>query len=209
MREYIEETEKIGKYQIDIIQDSDPESPRVWDNLGTMVCFHRNYILGDKHDYNHNDYSGWKEMKKSIIQNENVGVILPLYLYDHSGITMNTTGFSCGWDSGQVGFIFVSKEKIREEFGVKNVTKKVIEKVEKLLVGEVETYDQYLTGDIYGYRITDTETDEELDSCWGYYGSDYCMEEAKRIVEYYIEKDKPEESEEYYTGLLYGVDNNQ
>ena len=209
MREYIEETEKIGKYQIDIIQDTDPESPREWDNLGTMVCFHRNYILGDKHDYNHNDYSGWKEMKESIIRNENVGVILPLYLYDHSGITMNTTGFSCGWDSGQVGFIFVSKEKIREEFGVKYVTKKVIEKIEKLLVGEVETYDQYLTGDIYGYRITDTETDEELDSCWGFYGSDYCMEEAKRIVQYYIEKDKPEESEEYYTGLLYGVDNNQ
>lgn len=209
MREYIEETETIGKYQIEIIQDSDPESPREWDNLGTMVCFHRNYDLGDKHDYNHNDYNGWKEMKESIIRNENVGVILPLYLYDHSGITMNTTGFSCGWDSGQVGFIFVSKEKIREEFGVKYVTKKVIEKVEKLLVGEVETYDQYLTGDIYGYRITDTETDEELDSCWGFYGSDYCLEEAKRIVQYYIEKDKPEESEEYYTGLLYGVDNNQ
>ena len=30
-------------------------------------------------------------------------LMLPLYLYDHSGITMNTTGFSCPWDSGQVG----------------------------------------------------------------------------------------------------------
>lgn len=32
-------------------------------------------------------------------------LMLPLYLYDHSGITMNTTGFSCPWDSGQVGWI--------------------------------------------------------------------------------------------------------
>ena len=33
---------------------------------------------------------------------ENV-VILPLYLHDHSGLTMNTSGFHCPWDSGQVG----------------------------------------------------------------------------------------------------------
>jgi hypothetical protein len=209
MEDYIVETETIGKYRIDIIQDTDPESPRTWDNLGTMVCFHSRYNLGDKHNYNHKDYNGWDEMEKDIIKHENVGVILPLYLYDHSGITMNTTGFSCSFDSGQVGFIFISKEKIREEYGVKRITQKVRDRITKNLVGEVETYDQYLTGDVYGYRITDTETDEELDSCWGFYGSDYCMTEAKGIVGYYLEKDKPEESEEYYTGLLYGVDNNQ
>lgn len=209
MNDLIVETELIDKYQIDIIQDTDPESPREWDNLGTMVCFHSRYVLGDKHDYDHRDYNGWNEMKKAIVRNENVGVILPLYLYDHSGITMNTTGFECRWDSGQVGFIFVSKKKIREEYNVKYVTQKVREQIEKHLVSEVETYDQYLTGDIYGYRITDTEKEEVLDSCWGFYGSDYCMEEAKRIVEYYLKKDQPEESEEYYSGLLYGVDNNQ
>ena len=37
-------------------------------------------------------------------------LMLPLYLYDHSGITMNTTGFSCPWDSGQVGWIYAFKE---------------------------------------------------------------------------------------------------
>jgi hypothetical protein len=189
MKDYIVETETIGKYRIDIIQDTDPESPRTWDNLGTMVCFHSRYNLGDKHDYNHNDYSGWEEMKDDIIKRENVGVILPLFLYDHSGITMNTTGFSCRWDSGQVGFIFISKEKIRGEYGVKRVSKKMLNRVEGYLVGEVETYNQYLTGDVYGYRITDTETDEELDSCWEFYGSDYCMEEGKSIVEYYMEKE--------------------
>lgn len=189
MKDYIVETETVGKYRIDIIQDTDPESPRTWDNLGTMVCFHSGYILGDKHDYDHRDYSGWEEMENDIIKRENVGVILPLFLYVHSGITMNTTGFSCRWDSGQVGFIFVSKEKIREEYGVKRISKKMLDRIEGYLVGEVETYDQYLRGDVYGYRITDTETDEELDSCWGFYGSDYCMEEGKSIVGYYMEKE--------------------
>ena len=204
------ESVEIGKYRIDIIPDFEPQNPRVWDeNFGTMVCFSRRYNLGDEHDYKSGDYSGWEEIENAIVRNENVGAILPLYLYDHSGITINTTGFSCPWDSGQIGFIFVSKEKIREEYGVKYVTQKVRDKAEKLLLGEVETYDQFLRGDIYGYRITNTETDTEIDSCWGFYGSDYCMEEAKGILHYYLKKDEPEESEEYYANLLYGVDNQQ
>lgn len=189
MGQYVSETETIDKYQIDIMPDDMPDSPRNWDNMGTMICFHRDAILGDKHDYDHSDYNGWSEMEKAIIANEDVAVILPLYVYQHGGMTMNTTGFHCRFDSGQVGFIFVSKKVLREEYGVKYVTQKVRDKALKVLLGEVETYDQYLTGDIYGYRITDTETDEKLDSCWGFYGSDYCMEEAKRIVEYYLQKD--------------------
>ena len=126
----------------------DFDNPRSWDNLGTMVCFHNRYDLGDKHEYDHRDYSGWDEMESAIIKNEDTCVILPLYLYDHSGITMNTTGFSCRWDSGQVGFVFVSKKKVREEYGVKRIDKKLIEKVTELLVNEVKTYDMYLTGEL-------------------------------------------------------------
>lgn len=182
-------SETIGKYLIEIISDTTPESPRDWDNIGTMVCFHRTYQLGDKHNHHFNDFNGWNDFEQHITKSENVGVILPLYLYDHSGLTMNTTGFQCPWDSGQVGFIFVSKKKIREEFGVKYVTGKVVDKVEKMLVGEVEVFDQYLRGDVYGYRITDTELDEEIDSCWGFYGEDYCLEEAKRVVEYHTQQE--------------------
>ncbi len=80
---------------------------------------------------------------------EDVCVILPLYLYDHSGITMNTTGFSCPWDSGQVGWVFVSKKKVREEYGVKRITESLVEKVTEILKGEVKTYDMYLTGELY------------------------------------------------------------
>ena len=49
--------------------------------------------------------------------------MLPLYLYDHSGITMNTTGFNDRWDSGQVGFIYTTKDRVTELMGEKNVTK--------------------------------------------------------------------------------------
>ena len=189
------EEKRIGNYLIEIIQENDPESPREWDNLGKMICFHSRYNLGDKHDYRSNDYSGWEEQRKDIEKKENVCVMLPLYLYDHSGITMNTTGFSCRWDSGQVGWIVVSKEQVRKEYGVKRINKELIEKVTNILESEVKTYDQYLTGDVYGYRISKItecelghEHKEEVDSCWGFYGEDECMTEAEGIVDYHIEK---------------------
>ena len=185
---------RIDNYLIRTYYDNSPESPREWDNLGTMVCFHGRYSLGDKHDYNSDDYNGWDEMEKDIIKRENVGVILPLYLYDHSGITISTSSFSCPWDSGQIGFIFISKKKMLEEYGGKIVTQKLKEKVTEYLKGEVETYDQYLQGDIYGYKIFKVtecdyghEHEEELGSCWGFYGEENCLDEAESIVKYYIE----------------------
>ena len=189
-------TKRIGKYLIEVEQDNDPSNPREDDNLGTMVCFHKGYNLGDKHNYKSSDYDSFGELEKDIIKNENVGVILPLYLYDHSGITMNTTGFSCRWDSGQVGFIFISKEKMLKEYGGKIVTKKLKERVEKYLVDEVKTFDDYLRGDVYGYKIFEVslcdkgcEHNDEIDSCWGYYGEDSCMEEAEGVVNYLLKKE--------------------
>ena len=193
-------TEKrISNYLIEVIQDESPESPREWDNLGTMICFHPRYNLGDKHDYSRINYNSFEEERKDIKKKENACVMLPLYLYDHSGITMKTSPFGCGFDSGQVGWIVVSKEQVRKEYNVKRINKELIEKVTKVLEGEVETYDQYLTGDVYGYRISKVtecelghEHKEEVDSCWGFYGEDECMTEAEGIVDYY---QKPKQME--------------
>jgi len=103
---------------IKVYPDVDVENPRNDDNLGTMVCFHKRHLLGDEnHGYTSNDYHGWDEVEAAIQKDEAGAIILPLYLYDHSGITMRTTPFDCHWDSGQVGLIFVSKKKARAEFG--------------------------------------------------------------------------------------------
>jgi hypothetical protein len=177
-------------YTIKIQHDELCESPREWDNLGTMICKHRRYDLGDSaasKDFPWYEFSSWQEARNYLLKNMDAAVVLPLYLYDHSGITMNTTGFACRWDSGQVGFIYATKEKIRAEYGWKRLTKKRLQQIQDILDGEVKTYDQYLTGDVYGYTIE--KNGEHIDSCWGYYGQEDCLNEAKSIIDHYEKKE--------------------
>jgi len=158
--------------RIRIEQDETPMHPRKdMDNLGTMVCWHGRYELGDEQPSESPDEFR-SELPKDVIE-------LPLYLYDHSGITMNTTGFHCPWDSGQVGFIYVTREKVREEYGWKRITKAREQQILAYLKAEVEVYDQYLRGEVYGFIVEELKQDEDgdtewehVDSCWGFYGDD-------------------------------------
>ena len=168
---------------IRIIQDENPESPRNWDNLGTMFCAHRRHNLGDK------QFESWAGLDEALRQTGKMAVILPLYLFDHSGITIRCSSDEfraadgAGWDWGQVGYVFVTKEKARKEWG--KLTAATLKKIKKCLIAEVDTYDKYLTGDVYGY-VVDPEGEKE--SCWGFYGGpegsyEYCLGEAKAVAE--------------------------
>lgn len=157
--------------QIEIYQDEDPKNPRTeCDNLGVMVCLHTRYNLGDNHEYRSKDFNGWDELEEKIKYNNPDCVIMPLYLYDHSGITISTGSFNDRWDSGQIGFIFITKERIDREL------KGNTERAKEVLFAEVKTYDQYLRGDIYRFILRDKPCEkcggpgEILDSCYGFYG---------------------------------------
>ena len=182
MNEYIYNTKKVGKYTVKVVQDEYPINPRKeYDNLGTMVCFHSRYNLGDKHDFD-------IESIQEFVKRKDV-FSLPLYLYDHSGITISTASFSCPWDSGQVGYIFVEREKFLKEFGFKKMTKKAKERLNNILAGEVGEYDNYLTGDVYGYRVEDEEGNT-IESGWGFNGDqEYCFKEGVSTAEWLIKKD--------------------
>ena len=115
-------------------------------------------------------------------------VIEPIFMYDHSGITINTKGFACPGDSGQVGWIFASHDTIKNEFG--QINDETIEKAKALLKSEVKEYDYYLTDQCYGFRLY--KSNEEIASCWGFSGEirdvqneikEYLPEGCKEIVE--------------------------
>jgi hypothetical protein len=146
-----------------------------------MVCWHRKYTLGDEQPMQ--KPSDWARQFNLIMPN---AIILPLYLYDHSGITISTTPFSCSWDSGQVGYIYTTLERA-QEMGFnqwKRLTKKRRDQLAAYLQDEVKTYDQYIRGEVYRYTIED-EDGNYIDSCGGYYDREDCEAVAKEAVTYY------------------------
>jgi len=182
--------------KIKIVHDEFPESPREWDNLGKMVCLHRHYNLGDTHSFKESDFSSWNELKELLEKEEDAKVILPLYLFDHSGLSISCSSRqfrmadSAGWDWGQVGFIYATRKSILETFNCKRLSKRLLDEAKEILIGEVKVYDQYLTGDVWGFIIED-DNGEEIESCWGFFGYDNCELEAKDLVSH-IEKHREE-----------------
>lgn len=156
------------KTRVRVIVDQTCASPRENDNLGTMACWHTRYRLGDEQPP-----CTPAEYVADLPENS---LTLPLYLYDHSGITMSTGSFGDPWDSGQVGYVTVSPERIRAEFGDAPDAR---DRARACLEAEVQEYAYFLEGQCYGYIIEEgracSEGDthwQETDSCWGFIGAD-------------------------------------
>lgn len=185
-------TEEIDGFRLSLYSDQDAESPLDWEEFVSIAFFHSRY------DYSHGLGKDFRSPEDYYeFAKETPVIALPLFMYDHSGITFNTGGFSCPWDSGQVGYVFVTLDAARKEFGWKHITKQRREKILDVLRGTVETLDQYVTGDVYGYVISQVDEDledwedeegEHIDSCWGFYGYDYALEEAKSTLDYIVRK---------------------
>ena len=96
-------------HHINIYYDADARSPReAYDNLGTLYTAHRNYRPEKEFD-DHFDIDKVFDgrignFRESFLKEY---VALPVYLYDHSGVTISTSPFSCPWDSGFFGIIAV------------------------------------------------------------------------------------------------------
>lgn len=111
--------------------------------------------------------------------NPGIALIRPLSLYDHSGITIFAGAPTCRWDSGQVGWQYITDKALADEWNGDEA------KALKYMDATLETYDDYLTGNVHGYIVergtlgettyADGTTEptirwEHEDSCWGFYG---------------------------------------
>lgn len=174
-----EETFDLSNNKLEIMLDNDTETPREWDNLATMVFLGKHSHLGDKHDFRVNsNYDSREDFMergaKEVMKHFDAAIVKPVHLYSHSGTSISTSysyPFNCRWDSGTVGFAVVTKAAIRKEYGVKRITKALLEKADKILEGEVETLNQWISGEIYSFTLEDKEGNH-IDSCGGFYGSD-------------------------------------
>jgi len=181
-----------NRVKVRIEQETDPQSPGEWDNVGKIAYSSSRYTLGTENVTKER----LDEIRDGIRDGSLIG--MPVFAYVHSGATIKaaeTNPFHCPWDSGQSGFVYCTVAKGIEEFGtkrdqlnmkegkVRKGTAAMRAKTLKCLIGEVETFDQYLQGDVYGYII---EVDgKEKDSCWGFYGLEYAKREATSAAQHY------------------------
>lgn len=201
-----EKTEYRG-YNINIYYDTEAENPRTWSNLGTVYTAHRKYKPEEDFDANFNIEDVFSDklgnFKDSFLQNY---IAMPIYLYDHSGVTISTTPFSCRWDSGFFGIIAVETAKVKKEYDWGNLTKSRREKIETYLKAEVEVLDNYFTGAVYSFTIT-AANDEEIDSCHGFYGDDgltTIKQECQSFIDCHI-KDQCIEQYKEFTETIKGL----
>ncbi len=155
----------------EIVQDECADSPRESDNLGTLCLFHRRYDVPDESGLG-------MEWVQRFLHNDFKGVWLPVYAYDHSGIALSTEPFSCPWDSGQLGVIYITQEKIDAE-GLE--AQGLESNMKEILRGEVKTFGQWLNGECYGYKLRYDNglCGNHMDSCFGFYGREEAEQAAR------------------------------
>lgn len=150
---------KLNGYTLKIIPDEHPLNPRTdCDHLGIMLCWHRRYSLGDSHPYDTPQDFAESAAAKDMF------VCLPVYLLDHSGLYVSVNDFNDSWDSGQLGFIYCTKQDAQKWFNNPDVTE---DEIKKELTAEVEEYNDYLNGAWYGFLIEGLDGEVE-DSCGGF-----------------------------------------
>lgn len=212
------------------------DSPREWEcNLGTIVGWHPDYYIGDyqlcgsrgavrnafETARGKTEFQSMRHLHRYLRFIGGIG-ILPLYLYDHSGISISAGapnpfdnprirgdhhGNALGWDTSMVGYIYTTRERIAELCGEPQIPTDPFycprtwpedgrsgpnwqgtaeAWIEQQMREEVGTYNQYLTGDVYGYVIEDPRG-EHVDSCWGFYGTEDAEREAESALTTAIE----------------------
>lgn len=207
------EEHEVNGLTVKIYQDDDGSfaDPRDNDNVGVMLCWHPDYELGDEQFRSPEDVGGSRSMQEVsewLVKEREAFVMLPLYLLDHSGISISAgapiqtegataddvrssrrfMGDDAGWDTSMVGFIYTTHKQFDEMSGgdpwelieteVRG-RKEMKPRVIANLLGEVEEYDLFLTGQVFGYVIEGMTTSEGgSDSCWGFLGLENVRGEA-------------------------------
>ena len=186
-------------YRIKTYQDDEPDNPRDWDNLGKIFYGHKRYVFRKKISdigevdvrKEFEDCYSWDDVEKRIIELYDPLVILPLYLYDHGILRIKIGDFYdsqlpqgyAHFDTGMVGFVIAEKDKVRKEYKVKRISKKLREQVKQILEDEIDVFDKYLSGQVYAYSIEDTDI-----ACSGFYDYDEMVKYAKEEVDGIVEK---------------------
>ena len=190
--------------RVHIEQDTTPENPRYdWDgNIGHMMCWHRNYQLGD---YKENSYSDNLDFLNNLLRARVSESTIVNFVKNHRAanfLTLDYDRHKKVWVLGQelrheIPNFRVIEENEKKEWLVDAVIDallqadkwRLLERHAGIVYLPLFLYDQYLTGQVYGIITeefdTDTGTWEEQDSCWGYFSDKWGDDLIEEIASEY------------------------
>lgn len=155
------------------------------------------------------DFRNPKDRKEFERLNESKTEMVPLSRYSHRGDhwSLMGKGIQCRWDTTTfagvwvpVGLAYIYKDLHGQER---------ISKLEELAKGVLETYNQWVNGEVYGFSIEcyKLKKDEDgnllteksyyenhqkptyEDSCWGFYGETDILEEVHENIAYGLKEE--------------------
>ena len=164
-------------FDINIYYDDIAESPDCWgDDELFLTHYHRQFEITRDELITQDELTDYYNGEK--IDKQKVYHIFMVYAYIHSGVSLSLADveypFTDKWDTSCCGAVMVEKYK--------GLTKS---KARKMANGLIKSWNEYLSGEIYGYSI------EGIDSCYGYYGdieTSGLLDEAKGAIDYHIDK---------------------
>lgn len=223
----IVQTEGDWRVVLEYDEYGDTESPRgEGTGVGIFWCRHPRYNLGDINadefdelnrfvdlmlEYHHGS-EVTRAVVKHLVRHYKATVVRPLYLYDHSGLSLSAgenlvsneydtdlqrrrhfVGDYGGWDTSYIGFVF-DTEKSREH----------VEDAAAAIDAEVTEYDSYLQNDVHIVTVQrrvitetirrdpatgevldeaeDDDTWDDVESCGGFIGHEYAVQEAREML---------------------------
>lgn len=165
-------TQQVGRYTVRTHYDDDPESPRDWDNLGTLSGSARGTIFDEAPEASAAAaYLAARSAHGPILA-------LPVYVHSQAYTIVQETG---DWGYAD-GIYFVPLAKVAEEYP--GTFAEQVTSARHTLRAELKNFNAYLAGEVYGYTVTGPEG--LVDSCWDFIGDEeYALSEGLSVAEEY------------------------
>ena len=187
--EEIKEIQLLDNHILRITRDEDADSPKDWTFPEAFIVYdhrqftveHDGYKPMDIYDYLMEVSKPEKNRDMNSVRDFSDFHIYVLYAYIHSGVSLSLGAGTDRFDTSSTGYVLISKEDYPEGSDA-------IIQAENL----IETWNTYLQGDVYQVEVIklipfkrmylgeprrysdEVEYEEEsIDSCSGFYGTDF------------------------------------
>ena len=201
-----------NKAKAELIYDQHATNPRECDLLGAILIApskshwiaNRDDIVDTSIPFGNNPHEHWENLRREQLnlKKSDIAIAYPITKYEHGEIFLQL-GHKSGWDYTVSGFVYVTKETLRKEYGVNRITKSIIECAKNCLQSELDMLTAWLNGECYGwqikeYALTDDGLDwkevDTLDACWGYFDKEQALDDMQNMLKLITAtKNQPEE----------------